>query len=136
MTDITPAEWESRGAHTGLLARIARTQASHPKRTVFGGLLTFIVICFLAFGPLKGTLENKFVIPGSDAQRATDVLKAKFGARDGGTLQIVMNAPAGQRLDSPARKAAIASALATAAKADHATNVDGPFKDDNQRYSK
>ena len=65
MTDITPAEWESRGAHTGLLARIGRTQASHPKRTVFGGLLTFIVISFLAFGPLKGTLENKFVIPGS-----------------------------------------------------------------------
>ena len=54
MTDITPAEWESRGAHTGLLAKIARTQASHPKRTVFGGLLTFIVISFLAFGPLKG----------------------------------------------------------------------------------
>ena len=91
MTDITPAEWESRGAHTGLLARIARTQASHPKRTVFGGLLTFIVISFLAFGPLKGTLENKFVIPGSDAQKATDVLKAKFGARNGAILQIVFN---------------------------------------------
>ena len=67
MTDITPTEWESRH-YTGLLARIARAQTSHPKRTVIGGLLTFIVITFVAFGPLRGTLENKFVIPGSDAQ--------------------------------------------------------------------
>ena len=51
------------------------------KWTVIGGLLAFIVMMFLAFGPLKGTLENKFVIPGSDAQKATDLLKAKFGAR-------------------------------------------------------
>ena len=51
------------------------------------------MISFLAFGPLKGTLENKFVIPGSDAQKATDVLKAKFGARNGAILQVVFNAP-------------------------------------------
>src|ERR1700712_3732411 len=130
MADNTPDEWE-RARPTGALARIATTQATHPKRTVFGGLFVFVVILFLAFGPLKGTLENKFVIPGSDAQRATDVLKAKFGARNGGTLQIVMNAPAGQRLDAPQRKAAIASALAEAGKADNATNVDSPFANDN-----
>ena len=34
MTDITPADWEAR-YHTGLLAKIATIQASHPKRTVF-----------------------------------------------------------------------------------------------------
>ena len=43
MTDITPTDWESRQP-TGLLASIARTQTSHPKRTVFGGLFVFIVI--------------------------------------------------------------------------------------------
>jgi RND superfamily putative drug exporter len=135
MTDNTPAEWESRSAHTGLLARIARIQASHPKRTVFGGLLTFIVISFLAFGPLKGTLENKFVIPGSDAQKATDVLKAKFGARNGAILQVVFNKPGG-KLAAPAQRAAIKSALALAAKEQYATNVSGPFADNNQRLSK
>ena len=133
MTDTTPAEWESR-RHTGLLARIARTQASHPKRTVFGGLLTFIVISFLAFGPLKGTLENKFVIPGSDAQKATDLLEAKFGARNGAILQVVFNAPKG-KLATPERRAAIKAALAQAAKEQYATEVTGPFADDNQRLS-
>ncbi|MDX6539896.1 MAG: putative drug exporter of the superfamily, partial [Gaiellales bacterium] len=134
MTDITPAESESR-RHTGLLARIATIQASHPKRTVFGGLLAFIVISFLAFGPLKGTLQNKFVIPGSDAQKATDLLKAKFGARNGAILQVVFDAKSG-RLDTPQRRAAIAQALAKAGKAQYATNVSGPFADNNQRFSK
>jgi RND superfamily putative drug exporter len=122
--------------HTGLLARIARTQATHPKRTVISGLLFFVIVFFLAVGPLRGTLENKFSIPGSDAQKATDVLKAKFGERNGAVLQIVMDAPSGQRLDTPERKAAIDKALAEARKAQSATDVTGPFADDNQRFSK
>jgi putative drug exporter of the RND superfamily len=134
MADITPDDWERRRP-TGLLARIATTQASHPKRTVFGGFFIFIVICFLAFGPLKGTLENKFVIPGSDAQKATDVLKAKFGARNGAILQVVFDAPKG-KLDTPQRRAALKSALGQAGKAEYATSVSGPFADSNQRLSK
>ena len=105
MSDPTPATTARQ--HTGALARIARAQATHPKRTVFGGLGVFVLILFLAFGPLKGTLENKFSIPGSDAQKATDVLAAKFDARNGGVLQVVMVAPDGERLDTPERKAAI-----------------------------
>ncbi len=126
--------WRSRRP-TGLLARIATAQATHPKRTVFGGLGFFVLIMFLALGPLKGTLENKFVIPGSDVQSATDVLKDRFGARNGAVLQIVMNAQEGQRLDGAAQKAAITAALAEAKKADSATDVKSPFDDKNQRYS-
>ena len=134
MTDITPTEWESRH-YTGLLARIARAQTSHPKRTVIGGLLTFIVITFVAFGPLRGTLENKFVIPGSDAQKATDLLKAKFGTRNGAILQVVFNAQNG-KLSTPERRAAINAALAKAGAQQYATDVSGPFADNNQRLSK
>jgi putative drug exporter of the RND superfamily len=134
MTDTTPTDWESRQP-TGLLARIARTQASHPKRTVFGGLFLFILICFLAFGPLKGTLENKFVIPGSDAQKATDVLKSKFGARNGAILQVVFAADSG-KLDTPERRAALNDALKLASKEQYVTNVSGPFADNDQRLSK
>jgi RND superfamily putative drug exporter len=134
MADMTPDDWERRRP-TGALARIATIQAQHPKRTVFGGLFIFILICFLAFGPLKGTLENKFVIPGSDAQKATDVLKAKFGARNGAILQIVFDAKKG-KLDTPQRRAALASALAKARAEQYVTNVSGPFADGNQRLSK
>src|SRR6476620_7158504 len=134
MTDNTPTDWQSRQP-TGLLARIAHTQTSHPKRTVFGGLFLFILICFLAFGPLKGTLENKFVIPGSDAQKATDVLKSKFGARNGAILQVVFNAPSG-KLDTPAGRPALKAALDKAAAERYASSVSGPFAYNNQRLSK
>jgi len=133
-SDHGDESWRTRRP-TGLLARIATAQATHPKRTVFGGLGFFILICFLAFGPLRGTLENKFVIPGSDVQTASDVLKDRFGARNGAVLQVVMNAPEGQRLDSADRQAAIAAALAVARKADSATDVKSPFDDENQRLS-
>ena len=133
--DYTPADdWERRRP-TGWLARIATTQASHPKRTVFGGLLVFIVINFLAFGPLNGTLENKFEIPGSDAQKATDLLAAKFGERNGAILQVVFDAENG-KLDTPERRAAISSALERASKEQYATEVTCPFADNNQRLSK
>jgi len=134
MTDNTPTDWQSRQP-TGLLARIAHTQTSHPKRTVFGGLFLFILICFLAFGPLKGTLENKFVIPGSDAQKATDVLKSKFDARNGAILQVVFAADSG-KLDTPERRAALNDALRLAGKEQYVTNVSGPFADNDQRLSK
>jgi len=62
-------------------------------------------------------------------------IEAKFGARNGAVLQVVMNAPEGQRLDSADRQAAIAAALAVARKADSATDVKSPFDDENQRFS-
>ena len=87
MTDITPAEWESRGAHTGLLAKIARTQASHPKRTVFGGLLTFIVISFLAFNGTLSVSYNGQRIPIEDAASIPANLRGYAqGALDAGLL--------------------------------------------------
>ena len=95
----------------------------------------FVLILFLAFGPLKGTLENKFSIPGSDAQKATDVLAAKFDARNGAVLQVVMVAPDGERLDTDERKAAIDAALATASKAESATAVTGPADMGNTRLT-
>ena len=120
---------------TGLLASIARTQATHPKRTVFGGL-GFVLIMFLALGPLKGTLENKFSIPGSDAQKATDVLKAKFGERNGAVLQVVMVSPDGERLDTPERKAAIDARAGDGRQGRVGDRREGPVRGRQPAFSK
>ena len=135
MADITPADWERAAPTRALLARIATHPGVAPEADGLRRPARVHRDLFLAFGPLKGTLENKFVIPGSDAQKATDVLKAKFGARNGAILQIVFNKPDG-KLAAPAQRAAIDSALALAAKEQYATNVSGPFADNNQRLSK
>ncbi|HET6601410.1 MAG TPA: MMPL family transporter, partial [Gaiella sp.] len=59
-----------------------------------------------------GSLRDEFEIPGSDTQRATDLIEAEFASEQGGVLNIVFAAPEGQRLDTPERKAAIEGAMA------------------------
>ena len=51
MTDITPAEWESRGAHTGLLARIARKLKANKRRIWPGNDIGY-------FGPYESLLRG------------------------------------------------------------------------------
>src|ERR1043166_3514465 len=107
----------------GLLARLGRHFATHPWRTVFTwvGIVVVLIACGSAFG---GKLIDEFKVPGSDFQKAQDLLSARFPARKGASLQIVFAAPAGQRLDTAARKAAVTAVTARAGKTAHVTSVD------------
>src|SRR5215210_6301123 len=106
---------ERRLAHerlaTGGLARWMRACATHPWRVVaaWGGIIAALIVLVFAFG---GGLEDKFEIPGSDTQRATDLIKEEFSSEQGAVLNLVFAAPAGQRLDTPERKQAINAAIA------------------------
>jgi RND superfamily putative drug exporter len=96
---------------TGALARWMRACASHPWRVVFSwvGIIAVLVVLVGAVG---GGLRDEFKIPGSDTQKATDLIESQFASEQGSVLNIVFAAPAGQRLDTPARKAAIEQAIA------------------------
>jgi RND superfamily putative drug exporter len=59
-----------------------------------------------------GSLKDEFDIPGSDTQKATDLIESEFAAEQGGVLNLVFAAPQGERLDTPERKAAIEKAVA------------------------
>src|SRR5919109_234064 len=104
-----------RAAHerlsTGTLARWARANASHPWRVVAGwaGLVVVLVALVATFG---GSLKDEFEIPGSDTQKATDLIEKEFAAEQGGVLNLVFAAPPGQQLDTPERKAAVNAAIA------------------------
>jgi putative drug exporter of the RND superfamily len=63
-------------------------------------------------GTVGGSLRDEFEIPGSDTQKATDLIESEFQTEQGSVLNIVFAAPKGQRLDTPSRKAAIESAIA------------------------
>src|SRR5215207_4244624 len=103
---------ERRAAHerfsTGALARWARACATHPWRVV-GGWVGIVVVLV---GALGGSLRDEFEIPGSDTQRATDLLESEFTSEQGAVLNVVFAAPKGQRLDTPERRAAIDEAIA------------------------
>jgi RND superfamily putative drug exporter len=106
---------ERRAAHerlsTGALARWARACATHPWRVVVGWIGIVAVLIGLVF-TVGGSLRDEFEIPGSDTQRATDLIEAEFASEQGGVLNLVFAAPEGERLDTPERKAAIQEAIA------------------------
>src|ERR671924_491657 len=105
---------QRRAAHerlaTGALARWARACASHPWR-VLGGWLGIVVVLVALVATVGGELRDEFEIPGSDTQKATDLIETEFASEQGGVLNMVFAAPEGQRLDTPERRAAIESAI-------------------------
>ncbi|HZB34846.1 MAG TPA: MMPL family transporter [Gaiellaceae bacterium] len=104
-----------RAAHerlsTGALARWARANASHPWR-VIGSWLGILVVLIVLVGTVGGSLKDEFEIPGSDTQKATDLIEAEFAEEQGGVLNLVFAAPEGERLDTPERRAAIQGSIA------------------------
>jgi len=104
---------ERRVAHTGALANWAGRCARHPWRVVgsWFAILLLLIGLNVAF---HGTLVNDFNIPGSDVQKATDLINAKFGGQKGAALRVVVAAPPGQQLTTPQRIAAFQQMLAAA----------------------
>jgi RND superfamily putative drug exporter len=116
MTDVTePRPGERRAAHerlsTGALAAWARANATHPWR-VIGAWLGIVAVLIALVATVGGSLRDEFEIPGSDTQKATDLIESQFASEQGGVLNVVFAAPEGQRLDTPERKAAIDAAVA------------------------
>jgi RND superfamily putative drug exporter len=132
---------ERRAAHERLaiggLARWARACATHPWRVV-GAWVGIIGLLILTVVTVGGSLRDQFEIPGSDTQKATDLIESEFASEQGGVLNLVFAAPPGQRLDTPERKAAIEDAIAELKTSQFKANEDkvgiesvgNPFKDD------
>jgi RND superfamily putative drug exporter len=96
---------------TGALAGWMHACASHPWRVMIAwlGIIAGLILLVATVG---GSLKDEFEIPGSDTQRATDLIEAEFASEQGGVLNLVFAAPEGERLDTPEREAAIEDAVA------------------------
>jgi putative drug exporter of the RND superfamily len=123
----TPSPSASPRAHervsTGTWARWARLCATYPWRVVLSWVAIIIVLAGLVF-TVGGSLRDEFEIPGSDTQRATDLIESKFASEQGAVLNIVFAAPEGQRLDTPERKAAIEKSIALIQQAPYTPTAD------------
>ena len=112
--DVDGSMVERRAAHerlaTGSLARWARASATHPWR-VIGSWVAILVVLIGLVATVGGDLRDEFEIPGSDTQRATDLLESEFTEEQGAVLNLVFAAPEGERLDTPEREAAIQEAV-------------------------
>ena len=115
MTEHSGGTGDRLSAHerfsTGALANWMRACASHPWRVVFAwlGIIAALIVLVATVG---GSLKDEFSIPGSDTQKATDLIESEFASEQGGVLNLVFAAPEGERLDTPERKEAIEAAIA------------------------
>ena len=121
---------------TGTLAAWARWCATHPWRVVVGWVGIVAVLIGLV-ATVGGELRDEFSIPGSETQKATDLIESEFASEQGGVLNVVFAAPEGERLDTPEREAAIGEAIARLKSAEFKptaddaglTSVGDPFSD-------
>lgn len=81
-------------ARTSNFQRWGRFAATHPWLVIGGWAVAFAAIIALSIA-FRGTFEAEFALPGTESQRARDLLDARFPARSGDTGELVFRAAAG-----------------------------------------
>ncbi|MEA2495394.1 MAG: hypothetical protein QOJ29_3305 [Thermoleophilaceae bacterium] len=110
--------------------RLARVCNAHRWRTFFAWLLALIAIQALAAA--VGTKQiASFRLPGTESQRAYDLLAAHFPAAKGDSDQLVFKARSGKLTDS-ASKARIVAALGKVRSSGPVASVVSPFSPGGQ----
>jgi RND superfamily putative drug exporter len=110
---------------TSRFVRLARLCNAHRWRTFGAWVLALIVLQVVASG--VGTKQiSSFRLPGTESQRAYDLLAQHFPAAKGDSDQLVFKARSGTLRDSQNRTR-IEAALKRVAAADSVASVDSPF---------
>jgi RND superfamily putative drug exporter len=105
--------------------RLARWCNAHRWRTFLAWLLALVVIQVIA-GTVGVKEISSFRLPGTESQRAYDLLAQHFPAAKGDTDQVVFRARSG-RLDQGANRARIAAALKRVQGDRHVASAGSPF---------
>ena len=109
----------------GIVAR-AGSWAAHHRRIVLVGWIVLLVGSLGISGAVGTNYSTNFSLPGTESQRATDLLKRDFPAQSGDSDQIVMRARLGQITD-PAVRAQVERMLKNVAALPHVTSVVSPY---------
>jgi putative drug exporter of the RND superfamily len=96
------------------------------RRTVIGLWVAAFVLLGALWGAAAGDYVNSFRLPGTESQRAYDLLKDRFPQQSGDTASVVFAVKDGRVLD-PAHRATIEQARATIAKSPEVQAVGDPF---------
>src|SRR5689334_5287245 len=102
---------------SALLARVARSLTAHWVRGLIG-LIVVLIAIFAASAAQSGTAADDFSIPGTESQRAQDLLEAKFPSKAGAESTIVFTSEQG-KLTDPQEKATVEQALTAVSKLPH-----------------
>ncbi|GEL95919.1 MMPL family transporter [Cellulomonas composti] len=108
---------------SSLLYRLGKFAYRARGRVLLGWLVVLVgVMAALAANPPQTSAE--FTIPGTPSQEVLDQLATAMPASSGGSASITFVAPAGERLDTPERAAAIAAVVADLADVPNVVTAD------------
>ncbi|HTY96561.1 MAG TPA: MMPL family transporter [Solirubrobacteraceae bacterium] len=107
------------------MLNLARWCSSHRRLVVVGWVVVFVFALGLS-GAVGTNYGNSFSLPGTDSQRAADLLSSGFPAQAGDADQIVFHSTAGG-LTAPATRERVEATLAKVARLPHVDSVVGPY---------
>ncbi|WP_436529765.1 MMPL family transporter [Actinoplanes sp. HUAS TT8] len=98
-----------------------------------------LALLAVAFGAVKlsGETVNTFRIPGQESTIALDLMKDRFGdASAGATVQVVFEAPAGQKITDQALAGTVGQSVAAFGRLPGVVKVSNPFDKQNPSVSR
>jgi putative drug exporter of the RND superfamily len=104
---------------------LARWCIAHRRVVVLGWVAVAILITVLAHA-VGTNYSTVFSLPGTDSQRASDLLKREFRAQSGDVDTIVFHVSRGT-IDAPSVRAAIEPLLRRVSKFPHVTGIVNPY---------
>ncbi len=112
-----------------VLNRLGRA-AFHRRRLVIALWAVVLTVMAVAGLSLMEPTATSFSLPGTESQRALDVLTADFPAlgADGATARVVIGAPAGQKVTDPATTAAVEAVVKALGSVPQVASVLDPFQ--------
>jgi len=109
----------------GNVARLAAWTMRH-RRIVLISWVVLLIGVSVAANAVGTRQATNFSLPGTDTQRALDLLQREFPAQAGDTDQIVFRATSG-RVDAPRVRAQVSPMLRQVSKVPHVSSVISPF---------
>jgi RND superfamily putative drug exporter len=111
-----------------LLHRLGLSAYRRPWRVIVTWLLALGAVLGLGVG-LGGQMQESFAIPGTESQKAIDKLEAVFPQASGGSAQVVLQAPDGERVGDEDHRAAIQKLAEALEDVDGVVAVTSPFSE-------
>ncbi|MFD5100230.1 MMPL family transporter, partial [Streptomyces albidochromogenes] len=94
-------------------------------------LLWVVIFCGAGFAASSAPPPpaDTFSMPGTESQKAFDLLEEKFpdAGADGASARVVVRAPEGEKISAPAQRSQVAALIARLEKSPQVASVSDPF---------
>jgi uncharacterized membrane protein YdfJ with MMPL/SSD domain len=97
------------------------------RRRVIAGWIVVLGLVVASAAAFSGKTNDKFTVPGTESQRAQELLEQKYPAASGAYARMVFAAPEGEKLTDSENKAAVMASLEETKKAEDVSQVIDPY---------